>query len=290
MTQNTIRPPAPPWLDQVRFIIYYALNPCDVPYACYLEFSRKPGTKLFFWLFTFGLDDFVKELFRPKGLPCRRHGRKGRKRPYKGELLPDPSEEYARDIRTTLSIPTAEYSFGLKMLYIFSDQYDRVTWSAALTSEVTETVFDTLWGVIEGNRDHCPNYGRFMGHGYDILVGGAGAAWKAFGYTVKDYAHGVTSTNGFNVRMGPGRFAVSCGVKITAGADGQTVGLRMLKAGTPGSIEDEMEIPGLNAGDSVDMVVSCTAFEGEDVQLEIEVLGGFANVDRMHWTALQVAI
>lgn len=273
-----VRKPQFDFLDKVNFIVYYAFNPCQAPFWLYVETAKGPTGDFVLWLLQFDLFDFAKQFFRPAGLRSRRHGRKGSRKDGKKGLLPDVSESYADKMPGRKDFAQRKYGSGTRWFYALSDVADRVTWPLALTDEVTNTVYDTLVGVMHVTKDGCPGIGRFMRSGSGGTYGGAGGYWHAFGLPILHYAVRCTSSGAFSVFLHDGKWTIFLGANVTAGKDEQEISLR-LRCTTPGKEGEARDTrEGLHDGETASLLADMTIEGPATIVFEIGTPSGFFTV------------
>lgn len=153
----------PPWLDKLQFILFMAFNPCDEELTLYVEMAKAPFGRLALFIIEPDLKEIVENLFTPKGLRSKRHGRKGRKGGNKGKnLLPDVDDLIGSGIPGAQEFQGRRYGGAQRFFFSGVQAIDRVTWPLVLIDEVTDTAFETMSGVMLGSKEGCPNVGRML--------------------------------------------------------------------------------------------------------------------------------
>ena len=182
--------PQPPGIiDRVNYVIDFAQNPCDAPWAVYVETALPAALDLFIALATFGLDDIVRGYFRPKGLRSYRHGRRGRRagRVFRG--IPEPGELIARRLPGFERARGRRVSNGVKTLWLIDGVLQRGLWYWLLIDEFSEFFYN--WTSMLNKTEFCQkaNQGRALAT-KDQLTGAFRDNWLGFGVAAISYEQG----------------------------------------------------------------------------------------------------
>lgn len=205
----------PPWLDRIRFIAKMELSGCSIPYGVFAENALPAAKEVTMVLLTFGVGDYVKELFRPKGMRSRRHGRKGSKSTGRRGGIPDPADIAAGRNEAKEFFGDRKYGMGTRVFYAATDVLDRLAWTAFLFEGLGEIVYDGMVGAIENNPDLCPQIRRLWRRGGYHVEGAPLGAWHVFQTGTLQYNVGLSSPNEPLVFFPEGRFSVTVACKAT---------------------------------------------------------------------------
>jgi hypothetical protein len=207
--------PVPPWLHRVQFIAFYAFNPCDAEMSLYVEMAKAPVGRLAAFILIPSVNEIVENFFQPRGLRSKRHGRKGRKGGKKGvPIIPDVDDMVARRLPGYEAVMGRPIGSGTRWVINGINQVDRVVFPLVLVDQVTNTLFDTIIGVIESDKAVCPNYARMLRTSPGDLTTGL-FAWTTTNVFQLKYAHNVDSPNGFVAGIGEGTFSVTFSMTVT---------------------------------------------------------------------------
>ena len=150
--------PRPPSVDswpEMKFIARYFLQGCAVPYSLIAEFSKEPAGDLFLLLFSFDLEDIVKDWLRPGGGRARDPGRHGKKNRRKGFSF-DPNHYVGARARAKAGPYPGIKLPGARAIFAIDDVAQGVAITAAIVEGLTDIGFETLWGILSFNPNQCP--------------------------------------------------------------------------------------------------------------------------------------
>lgn len=285
-----MRPPVVDDLTKLRFIIAQLFNPCDAPWFAYFELSAKPLLKLYITLFAFDFQDFVQELVNPKSHGKKRKGRKNVGRGPKVPGIPDMAEEAAKIIKGDELIPDKYYTSGTKVIFIFAERVQYLTYMYWLIEEQSDIAMDAIFGVIEKYDPDCNTLGRYLGSSADEIYGGAGPLWKAIGATTIHYAVNCNASTGFAVFLPEGRWVVTAAATIYVGGDDSEIGLRILDTLGEDRVLDSVGPVTMGGGDEQDFIVAETVEGPATIQWEAMSSYGFARIVKADFSALEVIV
>jgi hypothetical protein len=156
------RPPTPGWFGQVNFIVGWFMQSCDVPLTVYVQFAAEPTVEVALMLVTLDPADLVKEWARPKGLRTARHGRKGKRGTKDVFTLLDVDELVAHNIAGHEEFRGRPFGSATFWAFEITDVIDRVSWTFACVDGITEIGYKTLIGIIQADKNNCPQLGRMF--------------------------------------------------------------------------------------------------------------------------------
>ena len=253
-----MRPESPNWLDKIKFITAYAWQGCEAPFSLYVEYSQAPAGRIALLLLTPDLGDIIQDFFKPAGLRSKRHGRKGRRSGAGGFGVPGIDEMIARRLPQVDELNYRKYGFGTAITYEILDTIDRVSWTIAVIEMSTDLVFETLWGIVQANRDNCSTMARSMRTSDYHSVLDTGMSFQPLPidvnrYTVRMESNNVTQFYWDNLAMNvsfaanfhtvfPGNWQLQIGIRNPFDHD---------------EIYDESNIVTISPGDNVQL--SCSA-------------------------------
>lgn len=271
---------APPWLDRVQFILFYAFNPCDAELSLYVEMAKEPVGDLLVMLFVPDLGEIVENLFTPKGLRSKRHGRKGRKGGKGGKgFLPDVDEMIGDGVYGAEEFKGRKFGMGQRFFFTGVNAYERIAWPIVLIDSVTDTVFDTFMGVMRESTDSCPNIARMQrSNEFDIVL--TLRDWHAPQLDKLDYLVGIISTGSASALVPEGTFTcVMAGTFANTTTSDFDVGMRIFTTGEAEFVSEEIWPRECPAGENVHIITSIRV-KGPAIvawQVRAENTGGLSN-------------
>lgn len=278
----------PPWLDKVKFIAKYYISGCEAPLGVYAEKAVPQAKETVMILTTLGAADIVKEIFRPKGLRSMRHGRKGRKSRGGGGGIPDFDQMTAKVLREDLNLPRIAYSIPAAVFYVVDDVIDRIVYTVMITEMLTDLVYESLLGVLEVDKNFCPNIRRMWRTGDFSVQGNPGGAWGALNCGALRYKVGIISDTPFTFALPKGQFSVTLGVKMIAPASDCTVQFRFKNPLPPFQDYALTEGVFVGADNSVDQIVNCEITGPANVAVQYREDGSFWDVIRSDLMVLEI--
>lgn len=219
MRDTPLRPPSPPWIDKLKFIVSWWWMGCEPEDKwLYIQFSKAPAGRIALILITPDLVDIVKDWWKPKGLRNQRHGRKGLKKGRDlsrfwdvdqavGSVLPD-----AEELRYT------RIGSGQRTLFKLWDISDRVAWNIAVVEMATDLTFQTLYGIISTNNDQCPWFGRMSRSLAFGTYANTGMGVSALACGGLRFQVGALSSTQFYANVGEGWWTAAINGNFTSGA------------------------------------------------------------------------
>jgi hypothetical protein len=233
-------PTVPPWLHRVQFIAFYAMNPCDAEMSLYVEMAKAPVGRLAAFILIPSVNEIVENFFQPRGLRSKRHGRKGRKGGRKGTpIIPDVDDMVARRLPGYEDVAGRPIGSGTRWVIHGINAVDRIVFPLVLVDQITNTIYDTIIGVIESDKATCPTIGRMLRHANSSLTTGI-FGWTAENLPTLKYTHNVDTPNGFVAGVGAGTFSVTFSMKCTLfNDDPAAAGIRILSTGGDNFVIDQ---------------------------------------------------
>lgn len=279
----------PSWLNKIRFITYYAFNPCEAPFMLYIEFAREPAKNTALIFLQFDLFAMVKRFFRPVGLRSRRHGRKGSRSGRGLRGVPEIADLVAEILPGQEEFAQRRYGFGTRLLYVLSDTYERAIWNIALVEISTDFVYDSLLGLISSDRANCPNIARCARSVEFSTVGGVGPDFEPLNLPILHYVRQYNSTTGFGAVALVTRTINVFACTLRAISPEVEVAIRLVGGITGDRIIEESEFKTIVQGEFVDLIVEGDAEIMEFVQWQVACRGGFADVIKADYFGISIA-
>ena len=190
------RPPAPDALNEVAFIIGWALQGCSAPYEAIIQCSKQPLWDVALIFGDFSTEDIVRGFFKPDGLRNKRHGRKGTRDGKRGRGvggIPDINELWAE--RLTGGNPIRGVPLGSVGLFGFAiyDEIDRWNYPAMLIELTPDLIFKSMIGIVQFDKNSCPGMARLnRAQANDYII--ASNSLVATSMSDLNYEHLIVST------------------------------------------------------------------------------------------------
>lgn len=149
------RPPRGDEVTELSFIVNYFIQGCRPPFWLFVELSKAPLKDLALLIFGLEAMDIGQAIFGPKGSRTRESGRHGRKS-RRARGFPDPNDMVGDRVRTVIN-PYDAFNFGpTRFAFRILNVYEGFNFAMALVDGLTDVGFETLWGVMTMNEQHCP--------------------------------------------------------------------------------------------------------------------------------------
>lgn len=278
----------PGWLNKIRFITFYAFNPCEAPFMLYIEMAREPAHRTALVFLEFDLFAMVKRFFRPIGLRQRRHGRKGSRSGRGLRGVPEIADMVAEVLPGQEEFAQRKYGVGTRLLYVLSDAYERVIWNIVLVELSTDFVYDSLLGVISSDRAKCPLIARIARAQSGAIEGGVGPAWRPHNLPELKYIKDYGSVTGFGAVCFTSKtiavFAATCrAINLPV-----QVSIRLVAGPTASRVVEEASYVTLQPGESADFIVEGDIDQNELIQWQISCIGGFCTVTKSDFFGITI--
>lgn len=265
----------PPWLDRIRFIAKMELSGCSIPYGVFAENALPAAKEVTMVLLTFGVGDYVKELFRPKGMRSRRHGRKGSKSRGRRGGIPDPADIAAGRNEAKEFFGDRKYGMGTRVFYAATDVLDRLAWTAFLFEGLGDIVYSGMVGALENNPDLCPQIKRLWRRGGYHVEGAPLGNWHVFQTGALQYNVGLSSPAESLLFFGDGTYSITCACKATTfQPDGTSVQMRLIDTNTA-EIYDQTELVRVDFQQTADIIVNAQVTGPCGVAIQARETAGF---------------
>lgn len=289
MKKITPRPPLPSDIDQIRFIVFYALNPCEADFNMYLEVSKEPLGELAVFLVEPDLSDIVQGFFTPKGLRTGRHGRKGRRGGKGVGGIPDLSDEIAKRLPGRGDLETRAISGLGRLGWTVWGHIDRVNWTLAVVDKVSDTAFDSLYGLITADNIKCPNIGRVYRRQIIATILDSDH-FNSFPLNILEYAHNIGSTTNAQVNFGTGTYSLSLAGTFRNAVFGDTeVALQLFDPSGGGVVLAQSGFHTVTATGDVTIDVQATVIGPGGVQWRVQSRDDNCEVVNARFFAVQIA-
>lgn len=270
-------PPSIDGLEDIHFITNYFLMGCSPPSYLVVDFSQAPLTDVALLFVSFDYQDIAQAWLNPSGQRNRRSGRHGRKRLPFGGQFPDINDMvgtklHCQDLVRGIRMTPLRYIFPILNIY------EGISFFAAVADGITDVGFDTLWGVLRVDPNHCRQFKRLSkATDGSVLVGGAGQHFRPFAMNVTEFNNGFFD----------GAFGTSTDVKYTialratligAGNPGVYATGTVVLADAVGNIFDESGEYSLLDGDTFSVNLSATLVADQQVFWQIKGPVSFVRV------------
>ena len=177
------RPPDFDGLTDLKFITNYALMGCAPPFWAIVEFSKEPLEDVVMLALGIDFEDIAQGVLDPAGGRDRRPGWHGRKSGRDGGggakdgktriFFPDPNDMIAQRLRP-IGNPYNALNIGpLRRAFRINDFVEGIAFRAAVLEGFTNVGFETLWGILSLDRNHCREFYR-LGRVQDYYGTGGG--------------------------------------------------------------------------------------------------------------------
>lgn len=184
-------PNKPNWLQTIQFVKYFFTKHCEFPWIVYFETAKPAVGNMILTLISFGMEDVIRGLFRPKGLRSKRHGRKGRKnRKIKKGFIPELGETVASKVPGAENVRARKVSDGVKHLWLIDGFIQKVAYHWMMIDVLNDFTYEWLSGIMADPRTKCDGVMRCMSHGGpDEVLSGHGE-WIPIVLPDEDYRIG----------------------------------------------------------------------------------------------------
>ena len=147
-------------IKQVQAITKFCQDPCHAPWTVYMELARAPAGKLILQFISFGLDDVIRGLIRPKGIyPLKRTGRRrGRRGKVKG--IPELGEMLGHNIPGAETLAVRKFGNTTRWLWVIDGVLQRILFWFMIVDLVTDFLYE--WTTLIGKTEYC-HAGRLTG-------------------------------------------------------------------------------------------------------------------------------
>lgn len=204
----SLSPKIPSFIKEIQFITYYLMNPCDAPVMLYFETARPIAGEIAVALLEFDFVQFIKNIFKPKWMRSGRHTRRGKRGNKRGGGIPELADMVSDVIDPGKDVRPNRWPLGPTMLLEITEHLDRAFWTVFLVEMVEALTFNSVIGVIESGKAHCPNMGRLLRQGEYATVSGVGPIWEPMVINEKVYEHLIGSPNPYDAQVLTGRYAL----------------------------------------------------------------------------------
>lgn len=260
------RPPGYDPLNELKFITNYLLAGCEPPYDLFVEFSQAPAKDLAMLILLPDLVDLGQAVFEPSKGRRRRPARHGRKRPHIPGI-PDTSDILGQKVRGWVN-PHDALNFGAtRAAFRIWNAYEGVAFSAAILDGLVDIGYETLWGVLSVDPDHCTNFPRLSRQrNTGFLVGGAGPPIWPVPLDILDFATGF--------------FGANTGAVQFEGTASVTLSLTLMNAGTLDNVRGQAALGVIGGGVRAE---SREVYLGPGEIADVEVNAEFDAGENFEW-------
>lgn len=231
------------------------MSGCEAPWSLYAEKAIPQSKEILLAFLGLSSTEIVKEFFRPQGPRTKRHGRKGRKSGGPRGGIPDPNERIAQRLRMDTDLWRPKYNVPTGVFYEVGDVIDRAAWTVALLEMSEELIYETLLGVLEGDKTFCPSISRLHRFSGFHTEGGPGPDWAPINQSGLHYKVGVISDTGFSARVDPGSYSLTFGCKALRSTTTNWVKIRLRESLPPFRVLAESPETETPVGETVDLLI-----------------------------------
>lgn len=221
--------PRPPGIiDRVNFVVDTWNNPCDAPWALYVETALPALLDALIAVVCFDFFDVVRFTFRPTNLRTGRHMRKGKKGQHGRRKLGIGNRIRAK-IPPLSALANRKVTHGVKTLWVIDGIGQRLLWWWLVADVVSGTLYN--FTSLLYKTEHCQMTG---GPGAALREGtnqswGAIQGWATVGFPDFDYDRGSGSAGVFSFSNGDGFWSVATSVELVNDQDeDRTVEMRIV--------------------------------------------------------------
>jgi hypothetical protein len=259
------RPPSFDPIDEFKFIVNYALAGCTPPYDLFVQLSQAPARRLLLLILAPDPVDIGQAMLGPqrhrRRLPAR-HGKK----PKISRGVPDVSDIIGGRIRAVVN-PHDALSFGpTRAAFRIWNKYEGIAFTAALVEGFGDIGFETLWGIMQIEPEHCLNLGRLGRHGETAFIaGGAGPEIWPISMPTLDFVRNFQS-NSFGCSYFGGPFNVSMSATAYNGSGVNNVRVQIALGVVGGATKGFSSTAELGPGDSINLTCDADFDSGDNVE------------------------
>lgn len=271
--------PRPPGIiDRVNFVIDTWNNPCDAPWAVYMEVAKPVVLGMFVEIICFGFLDVVRFIFRPAGVRSGRHMR-SKKKGQHGRKKQGLGNRIRSKIPPLAALANRQVTQGVKTLWVIDGIGQRLLWWWLVADVVSGGLYN--FTSLLYKTEECQMSG---GPGAALMEGAAGVhgaiqGWTTVGYTDFQYQRGTASIGPFAFATGPGFWSVAASVETEAVGDvGATVEMRIVLNRALGQEFEGLTQAELKGQGTAGIVTTATFHGGLTGWVQIKVSQGFVNV------------
>lgn len=274
------RPPSYDGLAEIKFITNYSLMGCAPDLMLLVEFSQAPAADLALLFLELDWFDIAQGVFQPKGNRGRRPGRHGRKK-RTGGGFPDPNEFVARGVRAHVN-PYDALDFGpVRKAWALFDIYERFNFTMAAIDGVIDVGYETLWGIMEADKDFCPDFPAMSRQDYGGTPSGfnTNVTYQVY-FPVKHFQHKISNNTAGTFNCPTHELDIAASMNVQNNNQGTTegafIGLHQSGAGWL----DYRELGDLPEGSDVAVHLAGVSNVGASIQVLFGCKRGFVYVDR----------
>jgi len=271
--------PRPPGIiERANYIVRSFNNPCNAPWAVYVETALPAFLEVWIALICFDLLDVIRWISKPAGLRSGRHlrrRRKGDKRRRKVGL----GNRLARKIPALNRLSQRKVSQGVKNLWIIDGIGQRLLWWWLVADVATAFLYN--WTSLIRKTEFCQaaeSSGASLRENTNNTIA-AITSWFTIAYDDLRYEKGSASDFPNAVTIGVGRWEIVASCNVINRTDTDTeVELRIIEIipGNPPFFSSGLAaLPG---NGSASLVVTGHTLGGSSYQVQARVLFGGADL------------
>lgn len=208
--------PPPSWIDKINIVWTYYVNLCEAPGIVYIETAHRTSKPVVLAFLTYGYDDILRAVFRPKGVHHRRKGRKKRgKKSIPG--VPEIPDLVADEVPWLDDWKKRPISDGGKLIWVLDGFIQRVIWEIAVIEIAGDWIYSTLLTIMRTDQAHCARGIRAM-RANPSIAPTSFDRWESALLWDRKYEHGGIITGPVVTGLPPGRYFVTFSCRVRSGA------------------------------------------------------------------------
>lgn len=271
--------PRPPGIiERANYIVRTFNNPCNAPWAVYVETAIPAFLEVWIALVCFDILDVIRFIFRPAGLRSGRHlrrGKKGSKRRRKQGI----GQRLKSKVPALNRLQQRGVTQGVRNLWIIDGIGQRLLWWWLVADVATSFLYN--WSSMIRKSEFCQaaeSSGASLRENTNNTIA-AIASWITIGYDDLRYEKGNATDLPNAVTIGIGRWEIvaSCEVFNRTSTD-TTVELRIINVGGGAPVLQQQTPAFLPGNGSASLVVTGGTIGGGAYAIQARVLFGGADL------------
>lgn len=197
----------------MNYVIEMWNNPCDAPWAVYIETAGPAALQMLVALVCFDFLDAIRYIFRPARLRSGRHMRRGKKG-QRGRKAQGIGQRLRSKLPPLKALANRHVAQGAKNLWVIDGIGQRLLWWWLVVDVVTGTLYN--WTTAMYKTEFCQMSGG-PGAGLresDNQIYGAVQGWHPASYNIFHYNRGTGVVGPFSFSGGPGSWSIACSLDL----------------------------------------------------------------------------
>jgi hypothetical protein len=270
-----VTPPAPNWVHEFNFILWYIVNPCNNRLILYFETARETAWDITVSLAVFDWEQFLTTIFRKKTLRTRRHGRKGRRGSAGFRGIPAIDEVVAEWIEKE-EIMNIKLKPGFRTYLIdMGEVIDRVAWNFFVYASATDLAYQSILGVIKADKSKCPNLAQLYRRRDTGIIGNTVGFGGVFNHDILEFNRHYYSPTGFGLACTVAPCFVAASGTLLGVAGDREIILQLWGDSGGGRVLEQIGPLQIPQDGGYEYQMSARAAQGEQVSLRFENHSGF---------------